>query len=298
MRQLSTILVIVCTTPCISQTPHDSLLSLLPAPNMLQEWSMVDSVRVYEGDDLYQFIDGGADLFLEYGFQRAAAAEYQHASGNTINLEVYEMSDAGAAFGIYSVRSGDGAIAGIGQGGIVHPHYVTFWKDRFYVSVAASDSTVECRSSMDAIARAIDRSIAERGQIPNVVELLPPEDLQKRQYVRGRLGLSLIRVLDLPAMFPILDGAIGTYRDHTLMIVRYENAADARERRAAVARNFASSKRFRNFQSRKRMTSVVDGSNRTICLQLSGVYLILSVSVNESVAVASCQKAVSLVSRE
>jgi len=282
--------------PCSSQTQQDSLRALLPGE--LHGWSIADSARIFEGNDLYQFIDGGADLFLEYGFQRVVTELYKNTGGSTISCEVYEMSDPGAAFGIYSIRSGDGVPTDVGQGGSVHAYYVMFWKDRYYISIAATDSTAACRIGMDTIARSIDRNIAERGQLPCVVELILIEDLRKQQYVRGGLGLSTTRMFVGLGVFPALDAAIGTYPDHSLMVVQYNSTGDARKRLTNITRNFKSDKRFKRLRSGNQMTSVRDESNRTLCIKQSGTYLILSISSKEEIALVMCEQAVSSLSKK
>jgi hypothetical protein len=255
---------------------------------------MVDTARTYEGRDLFLFIDGGADLFFEYGFRRALAAEYRDADSKSITLEIYEMNDPGAAFGIYSIRSGEEAtFIEIGEGGSVFAYYIMFWKGRFHVSVAASDSTAGCRDGLMAIARAVDDNISEKGGTPDLLHFLPRTNLLNRQYFRGLLGLSSTRILDVNGIFPVLDGAVGTYSDHTMIFLRYGSAMETKRRLEDIRMYLESDKRFNRYQHDAQIISVVDNMSRAICVGQSGSHIIVSISSKREIAEASCKNAIS-----
>jgi hypothetical protein len=56
----------------------------------------------YSGQGLYGYIDGGADLYIEYGFIKLYLTEYQW-NNESIKTEVWLMKDSPSAFGIYSL---------------------------------------------------------------------------------------------------------------------------------------------------------------------------------------------------
>jgi hypothetical protein len=276
-----------------SQAQRDSLVSLLPASKAVPGWSRIDSAQIYAERNLYQFIDGGADLFLEYGFQKVLAAEYHETGGESINLEIYQMKDAGAAFGIFSVRSGRGAKpVDIGQAGCTHPYYVMFWKGRFYVSLAASDSSAVCGKGMDAIARAIDKNLLDLGQKPVIMELLPADGLLKSRYFRGYLGLSSVRLLELSEMFPAIDGSVGTYGDHAIILLDYRGESESSQRLAEIVGNLKSDQRFKGYEQRDQVTKVTDRRNQIICVGGSGSRIVITVSSDDAVAETACKEAI------
>ena len=57
----------------------------------------------YVGDQLFDFIDGGAPQYMEYGFVEAVSAELKF-HDRTYIYDVYRMADPLAAYGIWSVR--------------------------------------------------------------------------------------------------------------------------------------------------------------------------------------------------
>lgn len=56
----------------------------------------------YNGDALWGLIDGGADLYLEYGFDKLLLQEIEW-RGIKFRIEFYRMNNPKSAFGIYSV---------------------------------------------------------------------------------------------------------------------------------------------------------------------------------------------------
>jgi hypothetical protein len=275
----------------VAQEQQESPLLALRGELAVQGWSRSDSGRIYKGNELFVFIDGGADLFFEYGFRQVLAMDFQNRAGQLINLELYEMNDPGAAFGIYSVRSGEeGRRFDIGGGGRIYSYYAMFWTGRYYVSVAASDSTGECRTGIEAIARMTNQSLFTLEEKPAVVKLLPSENLLKQTYIRGYLAFSSLDVIDVEEVMPAIEGVAGTYPDHMLTLLRYDSVHEAQHRLDEINRRLRSHDRYGGFQSRGQIASVLNPKGQTICFGLGGCFLVLSISSDESVAFRSCSE--------
>jgi hypothetical protein len=272
-------------TATLLQDRNADLCSLLPPDATLNGWSQTDTARIYEGDDLFSFIDGGAVLFFEYGFDRVLAAEYENKSGATINLEIYKMKDAGAAYGIYSVRTSDrGLVIGIGQEGTQHADYIMFWKGDCYVSVAGSDSTRACRDGVEAIARAVDRRLAKTGIKPLILESLPQEQLLKARYVRGTLSLSTVLPLVGEEMSGMIDGVAGSYEHRLLFLLRYASPEQSERTMDRSLVTMKNGKRFSNYRSDGEIAFAKSPDGRVLCLARRGSYFIVAVSTDEAIA--------------
>jgi hypothetical protein len=70
--------------------------------NFPSEFQVKDK-QSYTGSTLYGRIDGGAELFLEYGFERLDYFLIEN-KGKEYNLEIYKMKDPFSAYGIFSIR--------------------------------------------------------------------------------------------------------------------------------------------------------------------------------------------------
>ena len=264
---------------------NDSLLSMMPSSIVGDGWLRTDAVRFYGRQDLFAYIDGGADLFFEYGFRQVAVADFQKEDVGSITIEIYEMYDAPAAFGVYSIRSGEEAKrVDIGQEGCTHSYYVMFWKGRFYVSITASDSSAECIRALETFARTIDQRLPGGGQKPHIINSLQTVHLLKERYFRGRLGLASVRVLEMAQMFPVIDGVVGTYRDHTMIVLRYGNELAARQRLGAISGRLKTDGLFTGYREDPGMISVYDRRGQTVCLGQAGSHIILAISSETSIA--------------
>ncbi len=60
------------------------------------------SSRVFTGSSLFGYINGGAELYLEYGFDVAAVTVIDYEDGE-YKTEVFKMTGSEEAFGIFSV---------------------------------------------------------------------------------------------------------------------------------------------------------------------------------------------------
>jgi hypothetical protein len=52
----------------------ETLTDLLPSINELEGFELKSEPEYYQGDDLFYLINGGADIYLEYGFKDVISA--------------------------------------------------------------------------------------------------------------------------------------------------------------------------------------------------------------------------------
>lgn len=60
--------------------------------------------ETFNGNSLWGYMNGGADIYLEYGFQGLRVQEFK-IDDQIIKAEIYLMSDQESAFGIYSIKT-------------------------------------------------------------------------------------------------------------------------------------------------------------------------------------------------
>jgi predicted 3-demethylubiquinone-9 3-methyltransferase (glyoxalase superfamily) len=95
---IAIVCVLLFTWSCLSVAQEVPVLVAgdLPAGSIL-------STDYYAGRALFGYIDGGAELYLEYGFRKLGRQEVTTA-GEKIVVEVYQMAGAYEAYGIFSVQ--------------------------------------------------------------------------------------------------------------------------------------------------------------------------------------------------
>jgi hypothetical protein len=265
-----------CTSILLTQNQQSDITSLLPDSTELGLWHPSDSIRVFNGEELYAFIDGGADIYFEYGFRRVVAAEYQNNNRIFVRLEIYEMADTAAAYGMFSINSGvEGKTVKIGNGGMLNEYYLIFWKDKFLTFISSDDTTGGTLEAILAIAESIDKKIAPVGEKPEIAKSLPQNGLHTCKYVRGLLGLSSVYDFDTKNIFGVRDGVIGIYRDHSVFIFEYDSEESIKRWFNNARGILKTSTRYSKFEEQGRGYSINDQKNSQLYITYLGNLVVI-----------------------
>jgi hypothetical protein len=95
MKTYLLLVLVFCSVACYSQ--YVQLVTETDIPGVT-----ITRSDTFSGQGLYGYIDGGADLFLEYGFREVFVNEYSFGR-DKVTLEIFVMEDAPSAYGIYSL---------------------------------------------------------------------------------------------------------------------------------------------------------------------------------------------------
>jgi hypothetical protein len=154
--------------------PGEGFYSVLPPE--IGGWKKAGPPAVYDRTNLFDYIDGGAELYLSYNFQNLLAVRYKGEDEEEIVLDIFDMGDSFNAFGVFSHgrEKEDGLV---GQGSEYGGGLLTFWKDKYYVSIMAYPETEKKREITLELGRKLAAAIPTEGTMPPVLALLPQEDL-------------------------------------------------------------------------------------------------------------------------
>ncbi len=275
-----------------AQAAKQSITVYLPQPNDLGTWRQVDSTRVFSGDDLFTLIDGGADIYFEYGFQQVAAAEYQNNHEKSIKLEIYEMSDASAAYGMFSLNAGNrGKKVQIGNEGMLSEYYLMFWKNSFLVFLTGADTTSETTSGILAMAAAIDQRLGAPGAPPILVSFLPKDSLRSCTFVRGPLGLSSFYTFDTKNIFGVKEGVVGSYPTHTLFIFQYDSDKEAEENFIITREVLKTNSRYSDFKQVDGRCTMTDQKGVQLCITFLKNHIVVVLSTKKNNILEICDDA-------
>ncbi len=112
-------------------------------------WTRTGPPERYNKEGLYGYIDGGAEIVLQYGFRELAVSTFKPAAAQgapkEIVLEIYRMASGEAAFGLYSTKleGGEKGWPGIGPDNWTSPGQASLVKGEFLVSILAPECTEE-----------------------------------------------------------------------------------------------------------------------------------------------------------
>ena len=128
---------------------------------------LLANTSFYDRKTIFDFIDGEADIFLEYGFENLMASEVESEESGKLAVDIYAMSAPLDALGIFSVRNFDGDRAG--APGVEYCRVgssIEFWRGRFFVRVysVTSGDPMETALAVDQCLRSsLRRGDAARG---------------------------------------------------------------------------------------------------------------------------------------
>ena len=210
---------------------------LFPVPGDIDGVRALGATAEYRDSTLYDFLNGGAELYFDYDIVAVAGGVYETDSGSEIEVSVYDMGTASGAFGIYStVRYGGADFADIGNEAVKTASSLDFWKGRFYCRLLAFDETPESEHAMLALGKALAANITDAGKLPGIIDLLPPQSRVARseKYFTKPLALNNIRYIDSDNVLHLgedTEGVVAVYEtgeiEVTGFIVSYPTAQAA-----------------------------------------------------------------------
>ncbi|NOR15952.1 MAG: hypothetical protein GQ544_09620 [Candidatus Aminicenantes bacterium] len=227
------------------------LRSLLPeAPG---EWRRQGEFLEYAEDELFDYINGGAEIYYEYGFVRVIVQDYRSPGEHTLSLEIYEMEDPESAFGIFSFkRSTGGKNEDVGDQGRLEDYYLNYWKGKYLVTITGFDAEEATVQGLQTVAQAAAERIQERGTLPSLLNLLPQPGRVEAglKYFEGMLSLYNSQPFAQEDIFNLKEGVRIDYTGgFSLFLFQYSDAEGAG---AAMKRSrafFESSSRYSDYVS-------------------------------------------------
>jgi hypothetical protein len=147
-----------------------AVLLMAPASDYFPEES-AGKIEVFKGKKLFDYMNGGAELYLAYGFVEIAVWNYATA-GNQATVGVYEMGGPAEAYGIFSHTS-KGDPVDVGVPAVLARGMLSFHKGKFYVRVVAKSDPVKARDLLIHLGKQVAGSIPGESKTPKEVALLP-----------------------------------------------------------------------------------------------------------------------------
>jgi Family of unknown function (DUF6599) len=139
-------------------------------------WKQVGEIQTFNPNTLYEYINGGADLYLAYDFEDLKVAEYQNDKKASVTVEVYRHRTPTHAFGVYSQERVPGAnFIDVGIQGYQEKDALNFLSGNTYVKITGYDIVPEDQTILLAFAKAVAGNLGEKGAFPSVLAAFPAE---------------------------------------------------------------------------------------------------------------------------
>ena len=205
-------------------------------PQEVQGWKADGQDKVFTRQNIFDYMDGGGEIYLAYDFQRLLAREYARPGAPRIVAEVYQMASSRDAYGIFT-HDTDGQPVSVGQAALYSAGLLRFWKNRFFVRLQAEDETPEVKTALMALGNQVASGIPQEGRKPSLLTALPPQGLIEPSvhYFHTSVSLNIHYFLadsNLLNLNSRTEAILARYQQGTekpyLLIVRYPRPGDAK----------------------------------------------------------------------
>ena len=205
----------------------------VPETGFSPGWAKAGPPRTFTGQDLFNQIDGGAEIFLEFGFARLRVQAYARGQAE-LTLNAYEMDGSASALGVYLMKKGkETPVPEIAARNSSELSQLTIVKGRYFVQVDNLGGVPASKAEAVALANAFLAGIAGESA-PTPLGLLPVEGKVpgSERLIRGPYGIQPYFTFgegDILALGGSIFGALAEYRmpmgsEFTRLIIPYPDA--------------------------------------------------------------------------
>jgi hypothetical protein len=153
----------------------EKLETLLPVERELPGWKIAAEPRFFEPGNLWEYINGQAELYLQYGFRLVVTSDYgANEDESSIIVEIYRMESPLHGFGIYAAeRSPEDNFIDVGVQGYVADDILNFWKGPYYVKITSLEFSDSTKDTLNKFAKVIAQKISGDYKVPELFTLFP-----------------------------------------------------------------------------------------------------------------------------
>jgi len=142
----------------------NSLSSLMPGDGTPPGWQRKGQENLFAGAELYRHIDGGAELYIQFGFDRLAVQDYVK-DGHEVRVEIYKMNDPAGAGAVFAEITKDMKMQSLyGTTCVLDDYQIFFRRGAYCVSITTYETGAEPLAAMAALAAKIDMTLIDLSQ--------------------------------------------------------------------------------------------------------------------------------------
>ncbi len=153
-------------------------------PDKIGEWTKEKKVLEFVPDNLFDYINGDADRYLPYNFQKLTVLFYQDNTNadNTVEVQIYQMATHLDAFGIYSVhRDRNKDIFPYGKDGFIGENQAMFYQAQYFVKLMTRQSQ-NAKANLELFGKTISKLLPKlEDTIPELTCLDQPNKISRSE---------------------------------------------------------------------------------------------------------------------
>jgi len=171
------------------------LESLLPKKDLPEGWARVEGPQTYTRKTLFERINGEAELFFKYGFQKSVFAVYQGKKSreDQIEVDIYDMGNVLQAFGVFSRFRNEDRLGGFGLDSFLDDHSALFYQGKYFVMLYAPEVNQEI---LRQFSKLISLKISDPSPPPREISYFPKNGLKPgsiQYFSEGLLGHQFLK---------------------------------------------------------------------------------------------------------
>jgi hypothetical protein len=208
----------------------------------VEAWTLAQEETVYNPNNLFDVIDGAADLYLEYDFVDLHIGRYTKDSLE-IKVELYKHGSSVDAFGVFSQeRFADYHFIDLGVQGYLEKGALNFLSGAYYVKISTIQEGPPAQAGMLLIAGAVEKHLKQSNAWPAMLGAFPTEKkiAYSEQYIaKSFLGYSpfnsvFVASYDDGSAFKAFVIKFGSPKDALKTLASFENALPANAPRKKI----------------------------------------------------------------
>jgi hypothetical protein len=159
----------------------ETLRTLLPENKEDVTWKSASGPEFFEPENLWKYINGQAEVYLDYGFKLLVTTDYTSMDGSSsIVIEIYQMQNPNHAFGIYAAeRSPSDNFIKIGVQGYLEETVLNFWKGSYYIKLSSFQRSPNTKEILMKLAAVIAKKIKGSYSEPELFACFPEKNRVK-----------------------------------------------------------------------------------------------------------------------
>jgi hypothetical protein len=263
------------TSPCDGIPITD----LLPDTSHLPALTVVQAPQIYPETELFSMIDGGAEIYMEYGFRQAVNVSYLVKPDDRIDIQLYEMKDEPAALGmIMYTKTAKDSLLGDGFLEFRNPSYAMIQKSNYFAIITWT--AIHGNDQMhDELIKSLLYKIPRTHDYPVLVQkaMKYGYSINQIKFLRGKLAVSAIYHFSSSDLFNSDEAICIDDQGTKYLLFQYPNIEQPGEQLDKIREEFSTSTKINGFSNKGSEVGYTDRKNRNIVMRASGNYVIVSI---------------------
>ena len=271
------LLTIIALINTFSQESIQSIIILEDCPGI----EVSGEPKLFVGDDLFDLINGGAELYHEYGFVEVLTASIVVPDADPLKAEIFDMGSPEAAWGIFGMTASSNATAlSIGDTARKGEGFLQFIKGSYMVYLYY-DQLEETEGVYAAECMAANIKIST--DMPELLQVVDAREEKPENiiYFRGNLGLSGIYNFHYKDVFGYTRGAAAIYPDIKVILLDYDDFESCIDNYNAARDFFMENTKYHVQRSHRGLFHMADKKGRQIDCYFENTFLLIFIYSGE-----------------